>query len=144
MKFEVFEPFCIPDNELTYVVVCSMTTEGKWVFVRHKERNTLEMPAGHIEKGESAIKAAHRELWEETGAIKYRITPINDYTITLKENTNSGRLYLSVIDEFGNLPEYEIAEIVLRRSLPKNLTYSEIQGYMFRIIKNYLSQNQPE
>ena len=31
---------------------------GKWI---------LELPAGHIEKGETPVKAARKELYEETG-----------------------------------------------------------------------------
>ena len=34
---------------------------GQWVFVRHKERSTWEIPGGHIEEGETAMETADRK-----------------------------------------------------------------------------------
>ena len=56
----------IPLEKLTYVVI-GAREEGKWIFVRHKERDSWELPAGHIEPGETSFEAAKRELFEETG-----------------------------------------------------------------------------
>ena len=40
--------------------------EGKTVLCKHKERDTYELPGGHIEQGENSESAAFRELFEET------------------------------------------------------------------------------
>lgn len=56
----------ISEIDLKYVVIC-VRSKGKWIFSRHKKRNTWDIPGGHIEPGESALKAAKRELFEETG-----------------------------------------------------------------------------
>jgi len=60
-------------------VVIAAKYKGKWVWVKHRDRDTWEIPGGHIEKGESPDNAASRELIEETGAIIFTIKTICDY-----------------------------------------------------------------
>ncbi len=55
------------DNLLKFAVIIART-EGKYVFCKHKSRETLEVPGGHREEGETILAAAKRELYEETGA----------------------------------------------------------------------------
>jgi ADP-ribose diphosphatase len=54
-----------------YVVVVALTTSRHLLFVRQYrpvvQRQTLELPGGHVEDGESPEHAAGRELLEETG-----------------------------------------------------------------------------
>lgn len=56
---------------LDYVATVALTPQQDFILVRqHRptvERLTLELPAGHVEAGESALDAARRELEEETG-----------------------------------------------------------------------------
>lgn len=53
------------------VICLILTDEGKIVFTKQfrppLKRNTLEIPAGGIEKGETPKEAAVREIFEETG-----------------------------------------------------------------------------
>lgn len=53
------------------VCAFAMTKDQKIVLVRQfrpaVNEYTLEMPAGHIDKGEDALSSAKRELYEETG-----------------------------------------------------------------------------
>ncbi len=53
------------------VSVLALTENKKILLVRQYrpalEKDVLELPSGHIEKGEAPIDAAHRELLEETG-----------------------------------------------------------------------------
>ena len=49
----------------------------KWLYCRANSRDTFETAGGHIEPGESTLDAAKRELFEETGAIKFDIEPEN-------------------------------------------------------------------
>ena len=49
-----------------YVVIFSRMGE-KWLFSRHRDRQTWETQGGHIEEGETDVQTALRELYEETG-----------------------------------------------------------------------------
>ena len=55
----------IDDKLLTFAVIIAKT-DGKWVFCKHKERDTYEVPGGRREPGETIFETAKRELWEET------------------------------------------------------------------------------
>lgn len=111
---------------------------NKWVFVRHKERSTWEIAGGHIEEGEDIDSAAERELYEETGAIKYQMVPICDYSVERNKIKTYGRLYLADVYELGDL-EHEIEELCLLEDLPKHLTYEQIQPYLFEKVKEYIN-----
>lgn len=60
----------IPDANFEIAVIAARSKD-KWVFCRHKQRDTWEMPGGHREQGETIDEAAKRELWEETGALEF-------------------------------------------------------------------------
>ena len=75
------------DELLKFAVIISKT-EGKWVFCKHKERTTYEVPGGHRELGETVIDIAKRELMEETGAVEFTITPICIYSVKGKTRVN--------------------------------------------------------
>lgn len=134
-----FYPIDIHRNsQLKYAIVGSRYQFNQWIFVQHKERNTWEIPAGHIEKGEQPDTAARRELYEETGAEKFRIYPLMDYSVTTNGQKTFGRVYMAEIEELGNLPEFEIEKIQLFNDLPKQLTYPEIQPFIFEKIKQVI------
>jgi 8-oxo-dGTP diphosphatase len=108
--------------ELTYVVV-GARENGKWIFVRHRDRNTWELPAGHIDKNESADEAACRELYEETGTVKADMSVLKDYSVTIKGETKFGRIYLAYVRERGPKPDSEITEIKISKDTPLPATY---------------------
>ena len=65
----------VNDELLKFAVILSKT-DGKWVFCKHKERETYEIPGGHREIGETVLETAERELKEETGAVDFTISPV--------------------------------------------------------------------
>ena len=48
------------DSLLKFAVILARSS-GKWVFCKHRERTTLEVPGGHREAGESVEEAAARD-----------------------------------------------------------------------------------
>lgn len=110
-----------------YVVVLS-TYGGKLMLSRHKERMTWETQGGHVEPGETPLEAAKRELYEESGALRYEIFPICDYWAgdEVTGEGATGMVFCARILELGLLPESEMAEICLFENLPENLTYPAI------------------
>ena len=92
------------------------------------------MPAGHLESGETPMKAAHRELFEETGASGFTIQPVISYEGIYNENQVFGMIFHAEIFELGPLPDFEIGETGLFDGIPYPLTYPEIQPVFF----NYL------
>ena len=130
----------IDDSLLKFAVIISQS-KGKWVFCKHKERDTFEVPGGHREAGENILETAKRELQEETGAIKFDIKPVCVYSVIGKTRVNDtgeesfGGLYFAEISEFAKELHSEMEKVVLMDELPDNWTYPLIQP---KLIEKYL------
>ena len=119
-------------QQYKYVVVLSRY-KGRLLMSRHKQRTTWESQGGHIEPGETPLEAARRELYEESGALKYVIAPLCDYWAGEKENGQGagGMVFTADIEELGPMPESEMAEVREFESLPENLTYPAISPVLY-------------
>ncbi len=107
----------------------------QWIFVRHRDRFTWEIPAGHIEPDEKPEAAARRELYEECGVLQADLLELSDYEVCTNEGSEFGRLYLARVKERGKLPEFENAELLLTNELPDKLTYQEVQKTLFQCLQ---------
>lgn len=122
----------VDDSLLKFAVIISKSN-GKWVFCKHKERDTYEVPGGHREKGETIEVTAERELREETGAKEFTINPVCVYSVTGKNRVNEtgeetyGMLYFADIKSFDAEIHSEMEKVVLFEDLPKEWTYPLIQ-----------------
>ena len=121
----------LKNNQLKYAIIAAKMGD-KWVFVRHKDRTTWEIPGGHREKNEHIEQAAKRELIEETGAIDFTLKPICIYSVENEDGETFGALFFAEIFKLGELPDFEIAEIRLSKNLPEELTYPTIQPILFQ------------
>ena len=130
MKVQFYES--VEDKLLKFAVIISKA-DGKWVFCKHKERNTYEVPGGHREDGEAILETAKRELYEETGAVKYELKPVCVYSVTGKNRVNQtgeesyGMLYFAEIYEFEKDLHSEMERVELFEELPEEWTYPLIQ-----------------
>ena len=131
----------VADELLKFAVVVSRY-DGKWVFCKHKERDTYEVPGGHREADEDILDTAKRELQEETGAVKFSIEPVCVYSVTGKNRVNEtgeetfGLLCYADIEEFSGTLDSEMEQVVLLEKLLDNWTYPLIQPKLIeKIIK---------
>lgn len=133
------KPEEIDDGLLKFAVIAARF-ENRWVFCRHKKRNTWEIPGGHREPGEAIAETARRELWEETGAEKADIRPVCVYGVVRDGAASYGMLYFANITLMGTLPpELEIGEVRLMNAMPMALTYPEIQPHLYEKVQGWLN-----
>lgn len=120
----------VDDAQLKFAVIIAKK-DGKWIFCKHRERDTYEFPGGHREMGEDINDTAKRELYEETGAIDFEIFPICVYSVVREDNSNGeesyGMLYYANVRTLEEELHSEIEKIVITDSLPDNWTYPLIQ-----------------
>ena len=142
----VFEPLgSRTDEELAFAVIMARH-DSQWIYARHKERTTWEIPGGHREAGETALDAARRELREESGAVDFTITPVCVYGVTRGDETTYGLLCKADVATLGPLdPAMEIAEIIHHPAMPDALTYPDIQPALYWQVQNWLNlQSAPD
>ena len=127
------------DKDIHFVIIATNYQKSdKWIFVRRKDSNSWELPAGHKEKEESVSEVANRELFEETGAKEYNIEVLTDYTLITKDTVGVGRVFLAIVNKLGPLPDSEIEEVVIKNYFPKPHTYKNIQKEILEYAKKHL------
>lgn len=125
---------------LKYVVITARYN-NKWVFVRNSKRGAYEIPGGHIEPGEDALTAAKRELYEETGALEFDIYPVSIYAVERETATSAGMLFFADIKKIGELPSFEITEVMFSDVLPQTLSFPLIQPELHKFVEKWLDEN---
>ena len=119
------------DDQLLQFAVIIAKYNHKWIFCKHKNRNTLEIPGGHRETGETIIETAKRELYEETGALDFDIKPICVYSVIQSDNFDGketfGMLFYADVKTFEKELHNEIEKIIFTEDLVENWTYPNIQ-----------------
>lgn len=138
------------DDALLKFAVIIARTDDKWVFCKHRQRETYEIPGGHREDGETIIETAKRELQEETGATDFTLKPICVYSVKGKkeayENGNGeeesfGMLFFADIHMFEKELHSEIEKIIITEELADNWTYPLIQPRLIEeaVKRGYIS-----
>lgn len=136
----------VADELLKFAVIISRAN-GKWVFCKHKERETYEVPGGHREPNESIFETAKRELSEETGALEFDITPVCVYSVTGSNRVNQtgeetyGMLFFADIQSFESELHSEMERVFLFDVLPTEWTYPLIQPLL---INEYIRRCEAE
>lgn len=123
------------DGKKIKFAVIAARYKDKWIFCRHRDRSTWELPGGHREPKETVLDAARRELYEETGATEFELHTVGVYKLN-----DYGLLAFAQISRLDPIPDgSEIEEIQLFDIIPCNLTYGKVHHQLFEWVQGWLN-----
>lgn len=128
-------------EDVRFVVVFTFVSD-RLLLSRHRERKTWETQGGHIEEGETALQAASRELFEESGVRAQILHPVCDYLVEDERGASAGRVFTTqAATQPRELPPSEIAQTALFEGLPplRQLTYPGITPILYAHIMKFLN-----
>ena len=129
----------IEDSLLKFAVVISKHN-GKWVFCKHKRRDTYEIPGGHRENGEDILSTAKRELFEETGLTESDISGLKLRYITQRLKNSEIRLNYYFFAELKDQTALKSTEGEIRCFKPEEIASLEMPLSAAQMLRHYFAE----
>jgi 8-oxo-dGTP diphosphatase len=82
-----------PDPKLTRTAFLIPLFDDRSVMLAQNTRRGLEIPGGHVDKGETLVEAAIREALEETGCVVRDIVCVGHQRMTVEGDCPEGYQY---------------------------------------------------
>ncbi len=102
-----------------YVAVVATTTAGELILVRQYrpavDRQTLELPSGLLDPGETTENTAHRELLEETGYVAHTVEHLG--TLLPDTGRYENRLWCYLAEGVTLAPDWQLPEDGVERAV---------------------------
>ena len=131
----------VPEETIGFAVIATQVGE-QWVYCRHRQRTTWEIPGGHREAGETLEETACRELQEETDARDFTLMPVCVYSVQKDGGEETfGSLWYARAAALGGELHSEIACAELFAAPPENQTYPEIQPALHARVLEWLEEH---
>ena len=127
----------VEDDQLKFVVILTKY-KNKWIYIKHKHKDTWENPSGNRENNEDISLTASRELIEKTDAKEFFIEPICNYAIEKNGEMIMGRLFNAEVYKLGNNIQDKIKEVKAFKEQPTELEYPEIQKKLISKLEEHL------
>ncbi|MHA6484092.1 NUDIX hydrolase [Paenibacillus sp. strain BS8-2] len=124
------------DHELVNFAVLLAKFKNQFIIIHNKNRGGWEIPGGKREIGESILQAASRELYEETGAVRFELIPFGIY----QWRGSFGMVFNAEVEELSKLPGFEIEEIKFEDVLPLGMNFGEM-FYIYNDKWNQITKN---
>ncbi|WP_338543819.1 NUDIX domain-containing protein [Paenibacillus tundrae] len=115
----------IMHDEIQFAIMLT-TFNDKFIIIHNSKRGGWEIPGGNREPGETMLETASRELYEETGAVEFELTPYGIY----KWNGSLGMVFHAKVEVLDELPDSEISEIKFEDNLPAGMNFGDM-FYLF-------------
>ncbi|MBA9088618.1 hypothetical protein FHR92_005136 [Fontibacillus solani] len=69
------------------------------------------------------------------------LKPISIYSVTREDEDKSfGQLYLSAVDQFDPLPDFEMVDVQAFEKIPNNLTYPLVYPTLIQTVMEFENQ----
>jgi 8-oxo-dGTP diphosphatase len=98
-----FERHCFEEQAQHVLIMCE--EDRGWVLTNHKKRG-WEFPGGKRESGETLEEAAHREVYEETGAILASLRKIGEYRVSGEGESFVKAVFWGKVGKMENKVDY--------------------------------------
>lgn len=94
--------------------------KNKYLFVKCRGSNTMELVSTDVNESELPLNAARRLLVDTLGVSEYQLKFVCNYSITENKSVEYGVLYSAEVAEMGDFEKSRIATVYLLDDAPES------------------------